>query len=69
VLLNRLFTTVNIAVLPEMEGVTDTIRCFEAKRRETGEKFNLFKAAGIVYKERIMCRQILRPTCSPGSGR
>jgi hypothetical protein len=36
--------------------VTDTIKCFEEQWQKTGEKYNLFKVAGIARKELIMCR-------------
>jgi hypothetical protein len=39
-----------------VDGVTDTIRCFGEKWQKTGEKYNLFKVAGIVHNEVIMCR-------------
>jgi hypothetical protein len=39
-----------------VDGVTNIVKCHEAKDRESGRKFNLFKVAGIAHKEVIMCR-------------
>ena len=39
-----------------VDGVTDIIKRYEAQWQKTGEKYNLFKVAGIARKEVIMCR-------------
>jgi hypothetical protein len=39
-----------------LDGVTDIIRQYEARWQKTGEKYNIFKVAGIACKELIMCR-------------
>jgi hypothetical protein len=39
-----------------VDGVTDIIKRYEAQWQKTGEKYNLFKVAGIERKELIMCR-------------
>ncbi|MDR3300907.1 MAG: PD-(D/E)XK nuclease family protein, partial [Spirochaetaceae bacterium] len=39
-----------------LNGVTDIIKGYEAQWQKTGEKYNLFKVAGIAHKEVIMCR-------------
>jgi hypothetical protein len=39
-----------------LSGVSGTVKRFEAKWRETGEKYNIFKVAGIADKEVRMCR-------------
>jgi hypothetical protein len=39
-----------------LDGVTGIIKRYEAEWQKTGEKYNLFKVAGIVRDEVIMCR-------------
>jgi len=41
-----------------LTNVEKVRKSFEAKWRETGEKYNLFNVAGIAHKEVIMCRVI-----------
>jgi hypothetical protein len=41
-----------------LTDVTDIIKRYEAEWQKTGEKYNLFKAAGIAHKEVIIpCRR------------
>jgi len=42
-----------------LTDVAETINSFEAKWQKTGEKYNLFKIAGIAHKEVIMCRVLI----------
>jgi hypothetical protein len=39
-----------------LDGVTGIVKDFEERWRKTGEKYNIFKVAGIARKEVIMCR-------------
>jgi hypothetical protein len=41
----------NVARL--LNGVTDIIKRYEAQWQKTGEKYNLFKVAGIAHKPNI----------------
>ncbi|MDR2757901.1 MAG: PD-(D/E)XK nuclease family protein, partial [Spirochaetaceae bacterium] len=39
-----------------LDGVKDIIKRYEAQWQKTGEKYNIFKVAGIARQEVIMCR-------------
>jgi hypothetical protein len=54
-----------------LSGVTGIINRYEAQWQKTGEKYNLFKVAGIAHKEVIMCRvltDLLDPKGAHGRG-
>lgn len=54
-----------------LDGVTDIIKRYEAQWQKTGEKYNLFKVAGIAHKEVIMCRvlaDLMNPQGTHGQG-
>ncbi|GHV91765.1 hypothetical protein AGMMS50268_22680 [Spirochaetia bacterium] len=54
-----------------LDGVTGIIKRYEAQWQKTGEKYNLFKVAGIAHKEVIMCRvlaDLMNPQGTHGQG-
>jgi hypothetical protein len=54
-----------------LDGVTDIIKGYEAQWQKTGEKYNIFKVAGIAHKEVIMCRvlaDLMNPQGTHGQG-
>jgi hypothetical protein len=54
-----------------LDGVTDIIKRYEEDWQKTGEKYNIFKVAGIAHKEVIMCRvlaDLLNPQGKHGQG-
>jgi hypothetical protein len=56
---------------PGLDGVTEIIKRYEERWQKTGEKYNLFKVAGIAYKEVNMCRvlaDLLNPQGKHGRG-
>jgi hypothetical protein len=64
-------TDVGTSVPQLLDSVTDIIKRYEARWQKTGEKYNLFKVAGIAHKEVIMCRvlaDLLDPKGAHGRG-